>query len=324
MTSPKYGYEYTNTGWQLKPGFFLDSNGDVQLIPPKPPTAPPGYYIDNYGNVLPVPTAPKPITPYPEPYYPPAPTPEPTYPKAETPEPTYPRGYTVDDNGNLKLMPGYYDNGSGMGQPIPPAYPPNFPPSEVFPSNVEKDITSQPKLSNPQNLQTDDIRAFVNANIGDPATIASAMQQYGLNATDVAQAMGVDPSVVTSYLGYGTSPQPDTSITPTQSTETPPTYLTPPTPTYLTPPTPITPPTPTPTYLKPPIPIYPTFDDPQLFEGRVRTFQDEIPPQPEGRVRTPQEFEGPVRTPQEIEGRPNYDMSQLATLPDGSQVYTGQ
>jgi hypothetical protein len=296
MTSPKYGYEYTNTGWQLKPGFFLDSNGDVKPIPPEPPTAPPGYYIDNYGNVLPVPTAPKPITPYPEP----------AYPKAPTPEPTYPRGYTVDNNGNLKLMPGYYDNGSGMGQPIPPTYPPNFPPSEVFPPNVGIDTYPQPPRSNPQNLQTDDIRAFVNANIGDPATIASAMQQYGLNATDVAQAMGVDPSVVSSYFSGNnidsntglppmhTETPPEILPVPQVRTETPPTYLTPPK--YLTPPT-------------PPIPIYPTFDDPQLFEGRVRT---------------PQEFEGPVRTPQEIEGRPNYDMSQLATLPDGSQVYTGQ
>jgi hypothetical protein len=270
--------------------------------------------------LLPVPTAPKPITPYPEPYYPPAPTPEPAYPKAPTPEPTYPRGYIVDNNGNLKLMPGYYDNGSGMGQPIPPAYPPNFPPSEV----------SQPKLSNPQNLQTDDIRSFVNANIGDPATIASAMQQYGLNATDVAQAMGVDPSVVSSYFS-GNNIDSNTGLPP-MHTEIPPVPQvrteTPPTPTYYTPPT-------------PPIPIYPPFDalkpfqdeiPTQPFEGRIKTFQDEIPTQEfEGRVRTPQEFEGRIKTPQEFE-RPqdeiptqrNYDMSQLATLPDGSQVYTGQ
>jgi len=237
MTTPKY----------VPPTYYPNT-----LKPPEPPkpvapvTVPPGYYIDNYGNVLPIPLAPN---------------------------------------------PELYE------QPKLPVYFPNFPPSEVAPSNVgtniypqpqqpttydpvaPTDISSdpykQPPRSNPQNLQTDDIRSFVNANIGDPATIASAMQQYGLNATDVAQAMGVDPSIVTSYLGYGTSPQPNTSITPTQYTETPPTYLMPPTPL---------------------IPTYPPFDAPK---EQPSTYYPAAP-------------------------TPNPDISQLVTLPDGSQVYTGQ
>jgi hypothetical protein len=245
--------------------------------PPKPMTAPPGYYIDNNGNLQEM--SPIKLPP-------------------QDNSIKLPPGYTVDDYGNLKLMPGYYDNGSGIGQPIPPPLPPQIPPPEVSPQlppqpaiypSVGADTYPQPPRSNPQNLQTDDIRSFVNANIGDPATIASAMQQYGLNATDVAQAMGVDPSVVTSYLGYGTSPQPDTSV-PKQYTETPPTpeYLTPPTPTYLTPPIP------TYTYLTPPPPEMPVYPKPKVEES--------YPAAP----------------------TPNPDMSQLVTLPDGSQVYTGQ
>jgi hypothetical protein len=217
---------------------------------PKPITAPPGYYINGYGNLLPIPPVKMETPPVPQPYYPPPP-----------------------DN-PIKFMPGYYDNGNGMGQPIPSTF---APPPTIFdpvPTTDISDPYKQLQFSNPQNLQTNDIRSFVNANIGDPATIASAMQQYGLNATDVAQAMGVDPSVVTSYLGYETLPQPDTSITPTQYTETPLTYSTPPTPEYLTPPM-------------------------ETPKEQPNIYYPEAP-------------------------QPNPDMSQLATLPDGSQVYTGQ
>jgi antitoxin component HigA of HigAB toxin-antitoxin module len=49
-------------------------------------------------------------------------------------------------------------------------------------------------------ISASDIQSFVNANIGNPATIANAMQQYNVSANDIASAMGVDPSVVNSYL----------------------------------------------------------------------------------------------------------------------------
>lgn len=45
-----------------------------------------------------------------------------------------------------------------------------------------------------------DIANFVSANMGDPAAIAGAMQQYGLSADDVAAATGYSPQQVTDYL----------------------------------------------------------------------------------------------------------------------------
>ena len=117
----------------------------------------------------------------------------PPAPKPVTP----PAGYTIDGNGNLQLLPGYYTDNSGNAKPNPPVFNPPQPvspiPQEYYPPAYN------PPAPKPVYSQ-DDIRAFVNANISDPAKIQQAMAQYGVDTNQIAQAMGVDPGTVTSYF----------------------------------------------------------------------------------------------------------------------------
>ena len=158
---------------------------------------------------------------------------------------TPPAGYTIDGNGNLQLLPGYYADNSGNAQPIPPVFNPPQPVSpmpfdptsgynqEVDPKYVPSTYNPPASVFNPPQpvspisqdpypdpnisvappevapgysqevdpgYSQDDIRAFVNANISDPAKIQQAMAQYGVDTNQIAQAMGVDPSTVTSYF----------------------------------------------------------------------------------------------------------------------------
>ena len=141
----------------------------------------------------------------------------PPAPKPVTP----PAGYTIDGNGNLQLMNGYYTDNSGNAQPIPPVFNPPQPVSPM-PFDPISDVPSvapqevDPKYQPPASptpptydfnlpqpgpvYSQDDIRAFVNANISDPAKIQQAMAQYGVDTNQIAQAMGVDPDTVTSYF----------------------------------------------------------------------------------------------------------------------------
>ena len=172
-------------------GYIIDGNGNLQLMN--------GYYKDNSGNAEPIPPV----------FNPPQPGPV-----------TPPAGYTIDGNGNLQLLPGYYtpDN-SGNAQPIPinppqPVSPMPFDPISDVPSVAPQEV--DPKYQPPASptpptydfnlpqpgpvYSQDDIRAFVNANISDPAKIQQAMAQYGVDTNQIAQAMGVDPDTVTSYF----------------------------------------------------------------------------------------------------------------------------
>jgi hypothetical protein len=212
-------------------------------------------------------------------YQPPAP---PTY-GFNPPNPvTPPAGYTIDGNGNLQLMPGYYTDNNGNTQLIPtqkfsfdpmltppnPVSPMPFDPISDVPraypasrdpySDPNKSVASGYNQEVAPGYSQDDIRAFVNANIGDPAKIQDAMIQYGVGPNQIAQAMGVEPSVVTSYFTGNNMPAPQTAY-PEAS----------------------------------PVPTYPPFD-------------------------------APKEQPSTYYPAPNPDMSQLATLPNGSQVYTGQ
>jgi len=172
-------------------------------------------------------------------------------------------------------MNGYYIDNSGNAQPIPPVFnspqpvsPMPFDPISDVPRAypASRDPYPDPNISvapgyNQEvapGYSQDDIRAFVNANISDPAKIQEAMAQYGVGANQIAQAMGVEPSVVTSYFTGNNMPAPQTAYPEA-----------------------------------PPIPTYPPFD-------------------------------APKEQPSTYYPAPNPDMSQLATLPDGSQVYTGQ
>ena len=71
-------------------------------------------------------------------------------------------------------------------------------------SAAQPDATAAPVYYG-QGVSGSDIVNFVNANMGDPATIASAMQQYGLSANDVAAATGYSPQQVSDYIATASS-----------------------------------------------------------------------------------------------------------------------
>jgi len=68
---------------------------------------------------------------------------------------------------------------------------------QQFEDNVfedEKPIEAAPAVSDEQ------IKAFVDANIGNPALIAETAAQYGVSVTDLSRATGYDTNVVVDYL----------------------------------------------------------------------------------------------------------------------------
>ena len=85
-----------------------------------------------------------------------------------------------------------------------------------------------------------DIQAYVQANIGNPAAIAAAAQQYGVSAEDLSRATGYDTGTVNNYFQqanvtpYWQQPEP----LPQPQTYTPPEPIAPPEPQYVAPPEP--------------------------------------------------------------------------------------
>lgn len=96
------------------------------------------------------------------------------------------------------------------------------------------------------------IADFVAANLDNPQAIASAAAQYGVSASDIASAMGVDVSTVINYFNNAGIAPPPVTVTPTPA----------PTPTPVPTPTPTPVPTPAPTPTPTPVPTPTTTPDP--------------------------------------------------------------
>ena len=139
-----------------------------------------------------------------------------------------------------------------------------------------------------------DIQAYVQANIGNPAAIAAAAQQYGVSLDDLSRATGYDSGTINNYFSqanvtpYYQEPQPQT-YTP----EEPPPA--PPEPTVYAPPAPIEP---TPVYPEPTTPTYnysrgggTVLEDTSEFGSNVGDFGqlDYFSSLPEPQTRTPPE-----------------------------------
>ena len=154
-------------------GYTIDGNGNLQLLP--------GYYTDNSGNAQPIPPV----------YNPPLPKQNSNMYISQNDVPpgndAYITNQVVDPQTGLLTVT--YTNGSTQtfGTPAEQS------------SNYNQAINPGPQNVAPGYSQ-DDIRAFVNANISDPAKIQQAMAQYGVDTNQIAQAMGVDQGTVTSYF----------------------------------------------------------------------------------------------------------------------------
>ena len=66
-------------------------------------------------------------------------------------------------------------------------------------------------------VSSQEISNFVMANLGNPSAIAKAAQQYGVSSSDIASAVGVPVSTVTSYFADAgiTAPPVTSAPTPT-------------------------------------------------------------------------------------------------------------
>ena len=77
-------------------------------------------------------------------------------------------------------------------------------------------------------ISSQDINNFVAANLDNPQAIADAAAQYGVSASDIASAMGVDVSTVTNYFNNANIAPPPVTVTPTPTptpAATPDTYV---------------------------------------------------------------------------------------------------
>ena len=147
-------------------------------------------------------------------------------------------------------------------------------------------------------LTDSDINAYVQANIGNPAAIAEAAQQYQVTAEDLARATGYSPEEVKTYFaaaGVGPYREPETREEPVPPP--PPEYrgrpLPPEEPMYRPDPLPLPPMPPMPPVYEPPMPIAPAYPpnyfDPQPVVDPVNVGYPLAPPPdnlPGGAVRT--------------------------------------
>ena len=75
----------------------------------------------------------------------------------------------------------------------------------TVPATPPSATTSAPVKYGLQAVPKDAISSFVAANLSNPSVIASAMQQYGLSANDVAAATGYSPQQVSDYIATASS-----------------------------------------------------------------------------------------------------------------------
>jgi hypothetical protein len=107
-------------------------------------------------------------------------------------------------------------------------------------------------------VSSQEISNFVMANLGNPSAIAKAAQQYGVSSSDIASAVGVPVSTVTSYFA-------DAGITAPPVTSAP-------TPTFPSAPASSPTPTPTPPPVEPTAPVTSTAFVPEVANDPSQEF----------------------------------------------------
>jgi len=118
--------------------------------------------------------------------------------------------------------------------------------------DVEEETT--PEVVAAPTVSDEQIKAFVDANIGNPALIAETAAQYGVSVADLSRATGYDTTVVVDYFQQADVAPPSIGgLNATAVTETPP-----PPPVIVEPP----PPPPPPDIVEPPPPPPPVVEPP--------------------------------------------------------------
>jgi hypothetical protein len=135
--------------------------------------------------------------------------------------PKYPRGQDQGiDPGYLQnliqsaLPSGYlYDNSSVISPKFPPVISPTFPPESPMDSGIASLTPNNPPVAPPtmqdasgfstgwanpnsNSFTPQQIQAYINSMGGDTASIANAMNQYGVDPNQVGNAIGMQPSQV--------------------------------------------------------------------------------------------------------------------------------
>jgi hypothetical protein len=120
--------------------------------------------------------------------------------------------YTLSDGTTIQIPAGSF------GTEPPPTTQPYYPNTPNPPTPTVAQPT--PAYSN------DQIQQFINANMQDPYAIAQAAMQNNISVNDIANAMNVDPSVVTGYFNNAQIGTPDQTgsnwAMPTYAPSTPP------------------------------------------------------------------------------------------------------